>query len=111
MLSIVGLRAFSSMKIPAPCVQLSQHVRQVHQPLGNQVPHIILALPDAIHAKQRGAHYFNALLLDQAGPDDDVDVAGFIFECHEHDPLGRSWPLAHGDDATAAGELSVIKTI
>ena len=111
MLSIVGPRAFSSMKIPTPRVQLTQHVRQVHQPPGEQIPHIVLALPDAIHPQQCGSHHLLALLLYQAGPDDDVDIAGFVFERHEHDPLGRSWPLAHGDDAAAAGELSVTKRV
>ena len=68
------------MKIATPDVQFSQQMRQVYQTLGHQISHVILALPHAIHAQQRRPHHFLALLLDQAGPYDDVDVSGFVLQ-------------------------------
>ena len=77
---------------------------QVHQAFGDKVPHIVLALPYAIHAQQGGAKQLPALLLDQAGPDDDVDVPRFILERDKDHALGGLRPLPHCHDAAAARE-------
>ena len=39
------------------------------------------------------------VLLVDLWMDDDLDEAGFVFQCHEHEPFGRGRSLAHDDDA------------
>jgi len=95
--------------VPAPRVEFPQQVRQVDKALGDQVADVVRALPLAIHTQQRSAHHFLALGFNETGPDDDVDVAGFVFERQEHGPLRRLRPLPHRDDAAAACQLVVLK--
>ena len=68
MLSIVGARTSSSMKILASRIQFPEQLRKVNQALGDQVAHVFLTLPHSVHAQQGGAHHLLALLFDQTWP-------------------------------------------
>jgi hypothetical protein len=60
---------------------------EVDQPLCNQVPHIVLALPYAVHAEQSGVHDLTALLLHHAGPANDIDGPRLVFDCDKYASL------------------------
>src|SRR5258708_11099313 len=95
------------MEIAAHRWQLAEQMRHVNETLRDEVSYFTLALPYTEHSKQRCAEHLLALLLQYFWPDDDIDVPGFIFNRNEDDALGRFRSLAHGDDATAARELTV----
>ena len=75
------------------------------------MPYAGLALPDAVYTEQGGAEHFTALLLDQGGPDNDVDRTGLVFDGDEEHTLGGAGALPDGDDAAAARELAVLKGV
>lgn len=83
--------------------KFTQQIRAVDQALRDQVPNAALRLPDTINTKQLRAHEFATLLLNQALPDDDVDCSELVLKRQENHTAGGFWPLAHGDDPTAAG--------
>lgn len=69
---------------------------------------VVRALPLAIHAQKRSAHHFLPLGFNETGPDDDVDVARFVFDGKEYRPLGHLRPLPDRDDPAAACKLVVV---
>ncbi len=77
----------------------------------DQAAHDAFLLPHAVHAQQRRTQHLAAVLLHQVGPDDHVDVAGFVFDRDEQHAPSRCRPLAHGDDAGAARQLAIAEGV
>ena len=86
-------------------------MRQIDQPHGHQMTHIVLRLPLAVHTEQTGAQQCGALLFGQRRPDDDVDIAGLVFERHKGHAPGRFRTLPHRDDAAAARQPAIGKSV
>jgi hypothetical protein len=61
----------------------------------------------AAHPEQSRGEELLALALGEVVPDDQVDVAGLVLEGDEDDAARRGRPLAAGDEARGADELSV----
>jgi hypothetical protein len=74
-----------------------------------EVPNFPLDLPNAIHGQQRGAESFATILLQQPGPEDDVRLAGFVFNRDEQHAFRGAWSLPYRHDAACAGELAVAQ--
>src|ERR1700744_1128759 len=82
-------------------------MRHVYQSLIYQMPYFSFALPHAEDAKKRSAKHLSALLLQNLGPDDDVHVAGLVFNRHKNDALRGFGALPYCNNATGAGELTM----
>jgi hypothetical protein len=95
-------RRFS--EIPALGRQPAQQCIQVGELSRQQVAHIAVpALPDAFHRQQPAAQDGGAVFVVDLGPDDDLHLAGFVFQRDEQRALGGLRLLAAGDDAAGLG--------
>jgi hypothetical protein len=79
----------------------------VQQMPHQQVVHTVCTLPLAQGRQDAGAEQHPPELLGHAGPDDEVDRAGFILQGHEHHAFGRARTLAVRHQATGAGDTAV----
>jgi len=68
---------------------------------------LAFALDLAVHRHQPRADEFAALALAEVPPDDDVERAGLVFECDEHDAARRVRPLPADDDTGGPHEAPV----
>jgi len=104
------LRVFyfpDSVEIATAGRQPAQQRAEIDQSPGDQMYDFACALYLAVDTEQAGAEQFLALSLDQAGMDDDIGQAGFIFQGDKDDAGGGTRALPANHDAGGAGELAV----
>src|ERR1700759_3695229 len=69
--------------------------------------HIALALQLTVHLEQSRFQQRRTLLDGDAVPDDQIDVAGFIFHGYEGHIAGAAWPLPGDDHPRRAHQFAV----
>src|SRR6266581_2059856 len=94
--------AYISVKIPRRGGEPPQKSAVVGQPPGYKMHHFAFAFKHSFDSHQARAEQLAPLALDETGPDDDIDVAGFVLERDEHRSGSGARALAAGDDARRA---------
>src|SRR5438552_1177495 len=91
------------MKVSRSRYQRTEQRAAIFQPLRDDVQHFAFALHFAVDENQPRLRYRSLIALDQFRPDDDVGVAGLVFEREEDHAFGGVRMLAANDDAGGAG--------
>ena len=74
----------------------------VRQTLGNEMYNFPIPLDFSYHPQQLCVQQFATLSLDQRGPHDDVDNAGFILKGDKHHPSCSAGPLTTDHQTSGA---------
>src|SRR6266571_5873179 len=97
-----SVSAYISVKIPRRRDQLPQKGAVVGQPPGYKMHHFAFAFKHPLDSHQARAEQLAPLALGEMGPDDDIDVAGFVLERDEHRSGSGARALTARDDARRA---------
>jgi hypothetical protein len=104
-----GLVPPSRRHPPVPLANGCQERREIGEPAGDEVDDLAFALDHALDPEHRGRKDETPLRLEQLRPDDEIGLAGLVFQRDEHHPLGRARLLADEDDASTPERPAIAR--
>ena len=87
------------MKIPRDMPQIGKLHRQIFETIDDHMNDPLLALQEACGNERPGLAGNTPIPLPYLQPDDQIDVAGLVFERHEGDAFGSTRPLSQENQA------------
>src|ERR1700749_3850956 len=97
-----------SMKIARLGCQSTEQRRQVLEAARDEVHHVALALPSAMHVHEPGLQQRVALVLPDGLVADELDRSGLVLERNENNALGGLGLLSQRHDGACVCDATVL---